>query len=65
MRKEVFYPLENKKAQTNNSACTSPCILVPKPDGISRYCTDYRRVNSITVPDSFPMPRIDDCVDPN
>ena len=26
-------------------------------------CTDYRKVNSVTETDSFPMPRIDDCID--
>ena len=26
-------------------------------------CTDYRKVNSVTKTDSFPVPRIDDCID--
>ena len=26
-------------------------------------CTDYRKVNSMTKTDSFPIPRIDDCID--
>ena len=26
-------------------------------------CTDYRKVNSVTTTDSFPIPRIDDCID--
>ena len=26
-------------------------------------CTDYRRVNSCTKSDSYPIPRIDDCID--
>ena len=28
-----------------------------------RMCTDYRKVNSVTKTDSFPIPRIDDCID--
>ena len=28
-----------------------------------RFCTDYRKVNMVTKPDSFPLPRIEDCVD--
>lgn len=28
-----------------------------------RFCTDFRRVNAVTKPDSYPLPRIDDCVD--
>ena len=26
-------------------------------------CTDYRKVNSVTKTDTFPIPRIDDCID--
>ena len=26
-------------------------------------CTDYRKVNSVTKTDSFPIPRIDNCTD--
>lgn len=63
MRKEVSYLLENDMAKPSNSSWSSPCILVPKPDGTSRLCTDYRRVNTVTIPDSFPLPRIDDCID--
>ena len=28
-----------------------------------RFCTDYRMLNSKTKSDSFPMPRIDNCID--
>lgn len=26
-------------------------------------CTDYRKVNSVTKTDTFPIPRMDDCID--
>ena len=42
---------------------SSPCILVPKPDGSYRMCTDYRKLNCVTKTDTFPIPRIDDCID--
>ena len=32
-------------------------------DGTLRLCTDFRKVNSITVPDPFPLPRIEDLLD--
>ena len=41
----------------------SPCILVKKPDGSYRMCTDYRKVNNVTRTDSYPIPRIEDCID--
>ena len=63
MRQEVAYLLENDLAVPSTSPWSSPCLLIPKPDGTSRFCTDYRKINAVTVRDSFPLPRIDDCVD--
>ena len=43
---EVQYMLENGIAEASSSSWASPCILVKKPDGTFRFCTDYRKVNS-------------------
>ena len=34
-----------------------------KKDGTLRVCVDYRQVNKDTVPDRYPMPRVDELVD--
>ena len=34
-----------------------------KSDGTARFCTDFRKLNTVTKPDSFPLPRMDDCID--
>lgn len=60
---EVSYMLENGIAEPSSSSWASPCILVPKQDRTPRFCTDFRRVNSVTKSDSFPLPRMDDCID--
>ena len=60
---EIGYMLSNGIAEPSSSAWASPCVLVPKPDKMQRFCTDYRKVNSVTKPDSYPLPRMDDCVD--
>ena len=60
MKQEVAYLLEHHLAHQSSSPWSSPCLLVPKPDTTSRFCTDYRKANAVTIPDSFPMPRIDD-----
>ncbi|KAK2920619.1 hypothetical protein Q8A73_000104 [Channa argus] len=63
MQQEVKYLLDHDFAVPSNSPWSSPSLLVPKPDQTSRFCNDYRKVNAITKPDSFPLPRMDDCVD--
>jgi hypothetical protein len=45
------------------SEWASPVILVPKPDGSLRFCIDYRKLNAITVRDTYPLPRMDECID--
>lgn len=41
---------------------SSPCLIVLKSNGSAHFCTDYRKVNTITKPDYFPFPRMEDCV---
>ncbi len=57
------YMLKHDIAEPSCSSWASPCLLVPKSDGTMRFCTDFRKVNSVTKPDSFPLPRMDDCID--
>ncbi|GBM93813.1 Retrovirus-related Pol polyprotein from transposon 297 [Araneus ventricosus] len=41
----------------------SPIVLVRKKDGSTRFCVDYRKLNEITIKDSYPLQRIDDTLD--
>ena len=63
LKDKIQYLLENDLIEPSKSNCSSPCILVPKPDGSYRMCTDYRKVNNVTKSDTFPIPRMDDCMD--
>lgn len=38
-------------------------MFVRKKDGILRLCVDYIGLNAITIPVTFPLPRIDDLLD--
>ncbi|XP_069946348.1 uncharacterized protein [Cherax quadricarinatus] len=63
LREEVDFLLSHGLIERSKSPWASPCILVPKPDGSFRMCTDYRKVNSVTLPDGYPLPHIDDLID--
>jgi hypothetical protein len=63
IRTEVEYMMANNIIEASQSSWASPCILTAKPDGSVRFCTDFRKVNAVTKTDSYPIPRIDDCID--
>ena len=60
-RKEVQYLQNNDFIEPSQSEWSS-CILVAKTDGTFGMCTDYPKENSVTKTDTFPIPRIDDCI---
>ncbi|XP_043962798.1 uncharacterized protein LOC122825436 isoform X2 [Gambusia affinis] len=63
MKKEVEYLVKNGLAIQSCSPWSSPCLLDMKADGSPRFCTDFRKVNAVTVLDAHPLPLIEDCID--
>jgi hypothetical protein len=55
--------LEQQLIEPATGEWASPIVLVPKPDGSLRFCVDYRRLNAMTVPDAYPLSRMDECID--
>ena len=60
---EIHRMLRAGVIEPATSEWASPVVLVPKPDGSMRFCIDYRRLNTVTVRDSYPLPRMDECID--
>ena len=54
LRDEDQYLLDNDFIEPSQSKWSS--------DGTFRMCTGYCKVNSVTKTDTFPIPRIDDCI---
>ncbi|UYV66425.1 K02A2.6-like, partial [Cordylochernes scorpioides] len=52
--------LNNGIIRPSNSPWASPLHLVSKKDESLRPCGDYRRLNAVTLPDRYPIPRLDD-----
>ncbi|KAK4299891.1 hypothetical protein Pmani_027874 [Petrolisthes manimaculis] len=63
IRQEVKFLIDHGLAEPSSSEWASPCLLVPKPDGTYRMCTDYRRVNLVSRSDSYPLPTIQGILD--
>ena len=49
--------------QKSKSAYSSPVVCVRKKDGSLRLCIDYRQLNSKTICDSHPLPRVQDALE--
>ena len=54
--------LQHNLCRLSNSPWSSPIVIVYKHDGSPRMCIDYRRLNSATLKDAYPMPLIEDCL---
>ena len=60
---EVTNMLDQRVIERSTSPWNAPIILVKKPDGSWRFCVDYRKLNSVTKKDCYPIPRIDETLD--
>ena len=63
IKAEITKLLEANIIRPSSSPWSSSVVLVPKPHNEKRLCIDYRKVNAITIPDMFPLPRIQDILD--
>lgn len=52
--------LDKGVIRESSSPWTAPIVLVKKKDGLWRFSVDYRRLNSVTHKDAYPLPRIEE-----
>ena len=60
---QVDQMLQAEVVEPCSSSWSSNVVSVRKADGTLRFCVNYRRLNDLTYKDSFPLPRINTCLD--
>ena len=56
--KELDWLLSKGYIRESDSQWASPMVTVKKPDGSARICVDFKKINSVTTPLPFYMPRV-------
>ncbi|GFS91082.1 transposon Ty3-I Gag-Pol polyprotein [Trichonephila clavipes] len=59
-KQEFKFMLDKDIIRPSKSPWACPLHLVNKKDRSVRACGDYRRLNAQTIPDCYPIPRIED-----
>ena len=60
---EIENQLQSSVIEPSSSEWTSLILFVTKKDGRLQFCVDYRRLNTMTVKDCYPIPRMDEGID--
>ena len=63
IEKQTKEMLQSDIIEPSTSPWTSPVVMVKKKTGDYRFAIDYRRLNRVTKPMSFPLPRLEDIFD--
>ena len=60
---EVQHLLEKNIIAPSSSPWSAPVVCVRKKDSTLRMCVDFRKLNSVTEDDIYPMKRIEEMID--
>jgi hypothetical protein len=63
VNKEVDRLYDAGLIEESHGPWVAPIVPVRKPDNSIRLAIDYRKLNAVTLKDSYPLPRIQDCLD--
>jgi len=60
---EVKRQMKADVIEPTSSEWGFPVVLAPKKDGTLRFCVYYRLLNVVIKKDSYPLPRMNECID--
>ena len=63
VHRELKEMLEHGIIDRSTSEWASPLITVRKKDHSLRLCVDYRRLNTLSKADAYPLPRVEELID--
>jgi hypothetical protein len=61
--RQITELMEKGLVRESSSSWGSPVLFVKKTDDTWRMCVDYRALNRKTRKNTYPLPRINDCID--
>jgi transposase InsO family protein len=63
VQEKIQEMLDKGVIRPSKSSYSSPVVIVNKKDNSIRLCLDYRQLYQKTIPNSFPLPRIQEILD--
>lgn len=61
--KEIDRMLEEDIIELSSSDWSNPIVMIQKPNGLYRFCLDFRKINDITKKDLYPVPLMAEILD--
>lgn len=62
-KRQIKEMLKEEVVQPSQSPWCSEFVMVKKKTGDWRMCVDFRKLNSVTRKDSYPLPNLDECLE--
>ena len=62
-RKQLEEMIKDGIVEKSTSPRCSPVVLAKKKDGTLQFCTDFRKLNAITITNAYPLPHMADVLD--